>query len=124
MKKLKIILPILILLLTINCKTKKILPDPLEAGWNNKKVCELLSENNKQRVLKCTFKPGVGHERHYHKPYFGYTLKGSKFRIKDEKGTKEVNVLSNTHFYNKGVKWHEVLNIGDSTAVFLIIETK
>jgi hypothetical protein len=27
-------------------------------------------------------------------------------------------------FSNEGISWHEVLNIGDETAVFLIIETK
>ncbi len=119
--------PFIFLILTfifISCKIKSVLPDPLEAGFNNKKVCELIREDKKQRILKCTFPPKVGHDKHYHKPYFGYTLKGSTFRIKDENGVREVKIPSNTHFYNKGVKWHEVLNIGDSTAVFLIIETK
>jgi quercetin dioxygenase-like cupin family protein len=107
-----------------SCSEKQDLPDPLEAGWNNEAVCEVLEENEKRRVLKCTFPPGVGHEMHFHAPHFGYTLKGSKFRIKDDKGTREVQVLSGSSFSKEEITSHEVLNIGDSTAVFLIFEAK
>jgi quercetin dioxygenase-like cupin family protein len=115
------------LLLLGACQTDKIsheLPDLVQAGWNNEAVCEVLEENEKRRVLKCTFPPGVGHEKHFHAPHFGYTLKGSKFRIKDDKGTREVQVLSGSSFSKEEVTSHEVLNIGDSTAVFLIFEAK
>lgn len=115
---------ILLLFFSISCKTKRVLPDPLEAGWNNQSVCEVVEDNPKIRVLKCTFAPGVGHERHYHKAHFGYTIKGSTFRIKDTTGTREVKVPTGSEFYNEGITWHEVLNIGDSTAVFLIVEPK
>ena len=108
----------------VGCANKSNLPDPLQAGWNNETVCELLKDNSKVRVLKCTFPPGVGHERHYHKAHFGYTLAGSTFRIKDTTGVREVNVPTGSDFYNKGITWHEVLNIGDSTGIFLIIEPK
>ena len=108
----------------ISCKSSSSLPDPLNAGWNGESVCELLEENKSQRILKCTFAPGVGHDRHYHLPHFGYTLAGSTFRIKDTTGTRDVNVKSGSYFNSKGTEWHEVLNIGDSTAVFLIIEPK
>ncbi len=118
------ILLFLIFLCLAGCKKQQHLPDPLEAGWNNKSVCEIMEDNPKIRVLKCTFAPGVGHERHYHATHFGYTIKGSKFRIKDTTGVREVNVPTGTEFYNDGIEWHEVLNIGDSTAVFLIIEPK
>jgi hypothetical protein len=114
----------LLSLALISCTKKPSLPDPLEAGWNNQSVCEVLEDNEKVRVLKCTFPPGVGHEKHYHNPYFGYTLQGSKFRLKDSEGTREVDIPTGLDFYNKGIQWHEVLNIGDSTAVFLIIESK
>lgn len=110
--------------LLIGCNSESKLPDPLEAGWNNQAVCEILSENEKVRVLKCTFPPGVGHERHYHKAHFGYTLSGSTFRMTDTTGTREVKVPTGTDFFNDGIEWHEVLNIGDSTAVFLIVEPK
>ncbi len=107
-----------------NCKDNNQLPDPLEAGWNNEAVCEVLEENSKLRTLKCTFPPGVGHERHYHRAHYGYTIVGSKFKIKDTAGVREVNVPTGYSFYNNKIEWHEVLNIGDTTAIFLIIEPK
>ena len=106
------------------CQPKNELPDPLEAGWKGEKVCKVLEENESIRVLECSFPPGVGHETHFHPEHFGYTLKGSKFRITDESGTREVDVPTGYNFYNKKIDWHEVLNIGDSRAVFLIVEPK
>ncbi|WP_456439722.1 cupin domain-containing protein [Psychroserpens sp.] len=120
----KTIFSIAIILLLFNCNDNQKLPDPLEAGWNNKVVCEVLEDNDKVRTLKCTFPPSVGHERHYHKAHFGYTLAGSTFRIKDTTGTREVTIPTGYNFYNEKVDWHEVLNIGDSTAIFLIVEPK
>ena len=107
-----------------NCTSKINLPDPLKAGWKNESVCEEVENNDKVRVLKCTFPPGVGHERHFHDAHYGYTVSGSKFRITDTTGTREVQVPTGSSFYNNKIEWHEVLNIGDSTAVFLIIEPK
>ena len=107
-----------------SCQEKNTLPDPLEAGWEGESVCEVIEENDKLRTLKCTFPPGVGHEKHYHPPHFGYTLVGSTFRITDNKGTREVNVKTGTHFSKEIESTHEVVNIGDSTAVFLIMEPK
>ena len=118
------LLGFLIFCLLCSCNSNNSLPDPLEAGWNKQAVCELLEENSKMRVLQCSFSPGVGHERHYHSAHFGYALSGSTFRIKDTTGIREVKVPSGTRFYNEGIEWHEVLNIGDSTAVFLIMEPK
>lgn len=100
------------------------LPDPLEAGWNGERVCEVIEDNDQVRVLRCTFRPGMGHEKHYHKPHFGYAVAGSTFRIEDTIGIREVSFPSGGHFYSEGTPWHEALNIGDSTAVFLIIEPK
>ena len=113
-----------IAILLIGCNSKTELPDPLAAGWNNQTVCEILEENENVRVLRCTFPPGVGHEKHYHDRHFGYTLSGSTFRIKDTSGVREVIIPSGTDFYNERMEWHEVQNIGDSTAVFLIMEPK
>ncbi len=110
--------------LIFSCKDTNKLPDPLEAGWKGKSVCEVVKETKKLRVLKCTFEPGVGHEKHYHKPHVGYTLKGSKFRITDKNGIREVNVSTGSSFSKDIISQHEVVNIGDSTAVFLIIEPK
>ncbi len=114
----------LLLFLSTSCKQKNKLPDPLEAGWNNKSVCEVVEENENVRILKCTFPPNVGHEKHYHNPHFGYTIKGSRFKIEDDKGIREVNVPTGYSFSKTTITEHQVLNIGDSTAVFLIVEYK
>lgn len=106
------------------CKTEVKLKDPLQAGWKGEKVCEVLEDNDRLRTLKCTFPPGVGHELHFHATHFGYTLKGSTFRITDNNGTREINIPDGYSFYNEEIYWHEVLNIGDSTATFLIVEPK
>jgi quercetin dioxygenase-like cupin family protein len=115
---------IFLVLLSLEIRSQSTLPDPLAAGWKAEPVCEVLLENDSIRTLKCTFPPGVGHERHYHRPHFGYTLAGSTMRITDVNGIREVEVLTGSSFYSKGVEWHAVLNIGDSTAVFLIVEPK
>ncbi len=117
-------LSILFLILITSCQNQSKLPDPLEAGWKGEKVCEVLIDNENVRTLKCTFPPGVGHEKHFHARHFGYTLAGGKFKITDASGTREVEIPTGYDFYNEKVEWHKVLNIGDSTAVFLIVEPK
>ena len=112
------------MLIALSCKQQPNLPDPLAAGWKGHKVCKILEDNDDIRILKCTFPPGVGHEKHRHKPHFGYTLSGSKFRMEDENGVKEVDVPTGYNFYKDSITIHEAENIGDSTAVFLIIEPK
>ena len=125
MTKQTYIILVLLWLNVMSCvESQKNLPDPLEAGWNNNAVCELVQEKTEVRILKCTFPPNVGHEKHYHNPHFGYTISGGSFRIKDTTGTREVNIPSGYSFSNEEEVVHEVLNIGDSTAVFLIIEYK
>jgi len=98
------------------------LPDPLAAGWNGEQICELLHEDAHQRILRCTFPPGVGHEKHFHKAHFGYAITGGKMRILDENGEREVEMRSGYSWTSDGVSWHEVLNIGETTSVYLIIE--
>lgn len=100
------------------------LPDPLQAGWDGSPVCERLHEDSGQRILRCTFGPGVGHERHYHVPHFGYTIAGGRMRITDQSGVREVDAHTGSSFASDGVAWHEVLNVGDTTAVYLIFERK
>ena len=100
------------------------LPDPLQAGWQGEPVCERLHEDDRQRVLRCTFPPGVGHERHFHSPNFGYAIAGGRMRITDEKGVREVELPTNSSFNSAGVAWHKVLNIGETTVVYLIVEQK
>ncbi|MFP4845249.1 cupin domain-containing protein [Winogradskyella sp. PE311] len=122
MKKINFIIFISLILFT--CEHKNSLPDPLEAGWKGKSVCEVIEENNELRVLKCTFEPAVGHEKHYHNPHFGYTLSGGKFRITDDTGAREVEVPTGYTFSKDSITSHEVLNIGETTSVFLIMEYK
>lgn len=100
------------------------LPGPLHAGWKGNDVCQLLKENDKFRTLKCTFPPGGGHDKHFHAPHFGYALSGSTFRIEDKNGFREIQLKSGSHFSSDGVDWHKVINIGDSTSVYLIFEPK
>ena len=123
-KQIYFVFSLVILLLPFGCNEKQTLPDPLQAGWKGKAVCEVLEGHKELRILKCTFEPGVGHEKHYHNPHFGYTLAGGKFRITDAKGIREVVVPTGFSFSNNEVTSHEVLNIGETTAVFLIMEYK
>jgi quercetin dioxygenase-like cupin family protein len=106
------------------CKQQPSLPDPLHAGWKGQQVCIVLEENPSVRVLKCTFPPGVGHERHYHPPHVAYVLAGSTFQVRDTAGMRQVAMITGDHYFSTGVEWHEALNTGDSTAVFLIIEPR
>jgi mannose-6-phosphate isomerase-like protein (cupin superfamily) len=113
----------LCLIFCISVKAKE-LKGPLQTGWKGKNVCEQLSENTHQRILRCTFPPGVGHEKHKHNANFGYAIAGGKMQITDEKGTKIVNLATDSYFESEGKKWHEVLNLGQSTVVYLIVESK
>lgn len=100
------------------------LPDPYEAGWNGKKVCKVLKEDVRQRILKCSFPPNVGHEKHYHKPHFGYALKGGTFKITDAAGTKTITIEDGTTWEKDNISIHEVQNVGKTTSEYLIIENK
>lgn len=101
------------------------LPDPLAAGWKGEPVCEKLHEDASVRLLRCSFPPGVGHERHYHPPHVGYILAGGTMRVTDADGVRVVDAPSGYTFSNpEGIEWHEALNIGDSTAVYLMIEPR
>ena len=100
------------------------LPDPLEAGWKGAPVCERLHEDDDQRILRCTFPPGVGHERHFHPRHFGYAIGGGRVRITDANGTRELSLETGSSYSSDGVVWHEVENIGDSTIVYLIVEPR
>jgi len=100
------------------------LPDPLAAGWEGEAVCELLRENEDVRALRCTFPPGVGHERHYHPPHFGYILESGVMRITDADGTREQETPAGATWWSDGVDWHEAVNIGDTTTSYVIVEPK
>ena len=101
------------------------LPMALCAGWQGERVCEVLQEDAIIRVLRCTFPPGVGHERHYHPPHFGYVLSGeSVMRITTDAGVAERPVRAGGSFLNDAEIVHEALNIGAETTTYLIVEKK
>jgi len=98
------------------------LPDALAAGWKGKPACELLTQSADHRMLRCTFAPGAGHERHYHPANFGYALSGGTMRITDAKGTRVVQIATGSSFTSPGTAWHVAENIGTTTVIYLIVE--
>ncbi|GEM_PF-1032247 len=100
------------------------LPHAVDAGWKGEKVCEPLFENEQLRAARCAFPPGVGHERHYHNAHWGYIVEGGVMQITDKDGTREQPTPAGASWWSDGVEWHEALNIGDSTTVYIIIEPK
>ena len=114
----------LILLLTVLPTIADDLPDPVEAGWQGRPVCEILHEDDALRVFRCTFPPGIGHERHFHATHFGYALSGGTMRIVDASGTREVTLETGSSFSSDGIPWHKVINIGETEVSYLMIEPK
>ena len=106
------------------CTAAPSLPDPLQAGWQGQPVCERLHDDTELRVLRCTFAPGVGHEEHFHAPHFGYAISGGRIRITDANGVRELDLPTGSSYSSDGVPRHEVLNIGDTTVTYLIVEQK
>jgi quercetin dioxygenase-like cupin family protein len=100
------------------------LPDPLAAGWRGQPVCVKLHETTEVRVLRCTFPPGVGHERHFHPRHFGYALAGGTMEILDQNGTRRVDIAAGSYFSSEGIDWHEGLNVGDTVVQYLMIEPR
>ena len=100
------------------------LPDSLDAGWEGEKVCELLQETQEMRALRCSFAPGAGHERHFHSAHFGYIIEGGTMRITDANGVREQETPAGASWWSDGVAWHEALNIGETTTVYIIVEPK
>ncbi len=119
----KIVILFIMALTPLILKSKE-LNGPLLTGWKGQKVCEKLSENSHENILRCTFAPGVGHEVHKHNANFGYAVSGGTVQIKDEKGTRTVELASNSYFDSLGTKWHEILNVGETTIVYIILEAK
>ena len=98
------------------------LPHAFDAGWEGQATCSVLFESDTMRVARCVFPPGVGHERHYHNPHFGYVLEGSTLRIVDASGEREVTTAAGGTWSTSGVTVHEAVNIGETTTSYLIVE--
>ena len=100
------------------------LPHAFDAGWEGKKTCEVMYENDSVRVGRCVFPPGVGHEKHYHNPHFGYVLEGGTLRITDASGERTVTTTSNGSWSTTERTVHEAVNTGDSTTSYVIVEPR
>ena len=98
------------------------LPGALEAGWAGESVCERLYQTSDRRVLRCTFPPGVGHERHFHPAHFGYALTGGTMKLVSADGERTATIETGSSYSSEGVAWHEVVNVGDTTVTYLIFE--
>ena len=99
-------------------------PHAFDAGWQGQETCELLFEDDSARVGRCVFPPGIGHEKHYHNPHFGYVLEGGALRIVDSNGEREVTTQSGGSWSTTTITVHEALNIGETTTSYLITEPK
>ena len=100
------------------------LPDAFEAGWEGEAVCEVLRDDAALRIARCTFAPGKGHERHSHRPHFGYVLSDSRMQTTDARGARVNDLKAGSSWSSEGIEWHEALNVGDTPGIFLIIEPK
>ena len=112
--------------MTVACTTMQQsgddLPSALEAGWEGERVCTLQHQTETHRILRCTFPPGVGHERHYHPPHYGFALSGGTMQLTSESGTRTATLEDGSDYSSDGVAWHEVVNVGETTVTYLIVE--
>ena len=100
------------------------IPDALSVEWQGHKLCEKLFEDGYIRMARCTFPPGTIHLCHSHPSYISYVLSGGEARVTDEKGTWEGEVRAGTFVDSAPVRWHEIVNTGNTTLEFLLIEKK
>lgn len=100
------------------------LPHAFEAGWKGQQTCELMYETESVRVARCTFPPGVGHEKHYHNPHFGYVLEGGTLSIRDATGERTVTTESDGAWSTTGRTVHEAVNIGNTTTSYVVVEPR
>jgi beta-alanine degradation protein BauB len=100
------------------------LPSAIEAGWKGEKICTLLLDNAQMRVARCVFPPGGGHERHFHPPHWGYIEQGTTMRITSATGTVDRVLKSGSTWWSDGIAWHAAINIGKTTAAYIIVEPK
>jgi quercetin dioxygenase-like cupin family protein len=101
------------------------LPEAFDAGWEGRKTCELMYETDEVRVGRCTFPPGVGHEKHFHYPHFGYVIEGGLLQITDSNGdVTEARTITGGRWSTDVITVHSALNIGDTTTSYLIVEPK
>ena len=100
------------------------LPHFIDASWKGGKPCELKYENDHIRSVQCAFPPGVGYEPHYYPPHWGYVVEGGAMRLNYGEGDIDRVVPKGFSWWSDGVEWHNAVNIGDTTVVYIIIEPK
>ena len=100
------------------------LPHAFDAGWKGEKTCEVIYENAQLRVGRCAFPPGIGHEKHYHDPHFGYVLEGGTLRIADRQGVRTITTSAGGSWSTDERTVHEAVNIGETTTSYIIVEPK
>jgi len=122
MKILTLLLPLVMAAPFSEAQTDPDLPHAFDAGWAGQKTCTVVFEDQSMRVARCVFPPGVGHEKHYHNPHFGYVLEGSTLRIVDSRGERTVTTEAGGSWSTDSVTVHEAVNIGDTTTSYLIVE--
>ena len=100
------------------------LPHAFDAGWEGQKTCELMYETEAVRVARCIFPPGVGHEKHFHNPHFGYVLEGGTLSIRDASGERTVTTQASGTWSTTERTVHEAVNIGATTTSYVIVEPR
>ena len=43
-------------------------------------------------------------------------------KITDDTGTRTVDLKTDSDFYSNGIDWHTVINVGETTVQYLIVE--
>jgi quercetin dioxygenase-like cupin family protein len=122
MKMFPLLLPLALTASASGAEPDPDLPHAFDAGWAGQKTCTVLFEDQAMRVARCVFPPGVGHEKHFHNPHFGYVLEGSTLRIVDSRGERTVTTEAGGSWSTDSVTVHEAINIGDTTTSYLIVE--
>lgn len=88
------------------------------------KICKLLLENDRVRVLEIRIKPGEKLPMHSHPAYIVYALRTHKIRLTLSDGkTKEVKVKAGEAAWSDAAS-HAVENIGTTEVHVLNIELK
>ena len=100
------------------------LPHAFDAGWKGQKTCDLLFEDDTVRVARCVFPPGIGHEKHFHNPHFGYVLESGTMTIVDSRGEREVRTEAGSNWSTTERTVHEAVNTGETTTSYLVMEPK
>src|SRR5712691_4535475 len=57
-------------------------------------------------------------------PHYIYVLGAGRARVTDDKGTREIQGTPGIFRANPRIEWHEILNIGDTTLQYLVVEPK